>query len=780
LLADNLTDSGLEAPGVLLPFCAVWGTVRTHSRLKLTVPPPALSAAAPGPNSSLIRQERHCTTPNFQLASPAMETASVSPTKVPEATLDLRHYVHLLRKRWRIILTTLILGSAVSFVYTARQSKIYEATCSLVIESTAPQVLEGVRDVIEMAASSREFYQTQYRIIRSHENTQKVLDRVGPPQSPKDKTGNVPPTRQDQIERLLKQVKVVGVRDSRIANIVVTDEDPERAASIANAFADGYIDGNLDYKLQGARSASTWLGEQAVDLRKQLESSELALYTFKKAHNLLDVGLDDRQGMTRQNLQTLNGRLADIKSKRIEAESIRKLIVAAKNDLSEKESLPEIRDNPVVTKLRENYLELLQMKADLNARYGEKHPKVLNIEEQIQATRRDYNKELDGVLKAFDKRYQALLDTESELTKWMRQEKAEALDLAKLEVEYRPMARDAENNVKVFGQVTQRHKEIDLTGLLRVNNVRILDRATPSKRPVSPSLSLNITFGVSLGLILGFVLAFAFEMLDNTVRTPEAAEALIGAPMLGLLPLLTENKQRVAAEAPQRDLTVFREPTCLAAEACRSIRTNLRFLSAQKEVQLLAVTSPGPRDGKTTTAISLAITMAQAGSRVLLLDADMRRPRIHKSFGITSEKGVSNAIMGDSKLKDLVVHSEIPNLDVLPCGPIPPNPAELLHTDRFRELLAELRNTYDKVVLDAPPTGPVTDPAIIGSLTDGVVLVLRAGHTTRDAAMQARRHLTDAGARILGLVVNQTDRKGGRYGYGYSYYAPYSRYYRSA
>jgi capsular exopolysaccharide synthesis family protein len=158
----------------------------------------------------------------------------------------------------------------------------------------------------------------------------------------------------------------------------------------------------------------------------------------------------------------------------------------------------------------------------------------------------------------------------------------------------------------------------------------------------------------------------------------------------------------------------------------------------------------------------------------------MRRPRIHKSFGITSEKGVSNAIMGDSKLKDLVVHSEIPNLDVLPCGPIPPNPAELLHTDRFRELLAELRNTYDKVVLDAPPTGPVTDPAIIGSLTDGVVLVLRAGHTTRDAAMQARRHLTDAGARILGLVVNQTDRKGGRYGYGYSYYAPYSRYYRSA
>jgi capsular exopolysaccharide synthesis family protein len=705
-----------------------------------------------------------------------MEIEPVSQPKVPDATLNLRHYVHLLRKRWRIIAATMVLGLAVSLVYTIRQPRTYEATCSLVIESTAPQVLEGVKDVIEMAATSREFYQTQYRIIRSFENTQKVLDRVGARTVHPDKVGNVP-TRQDQIEGLLKQVKVLGVRDSRIANIVARDEDPERAARIANAFADAYIEGNLDYKLQGARSASTWLGEQAVDLRKQLENSELALYSFKKAHNLLDVGLDDRQGMTRQNLQTLNARLADIKAKRIEVESIRKLIVAAQNDVWEKESLPEIRDNPVVTKLRENYLELLKIKADLESRYGEKHPKIVNIEEQLQATRRDYNKELDVVLKAFDKRYQALLETEAGLTKWMRQEKSEALDLAKLEVEYRPMARDAENNVKVFGQVTQRHKETDLTGLLRTNNVRTLDRATPSRRPVSPDLRLNVTVGAALGLLIGFLLAFAIEALDNTVRTPEAAEELIGAPMLGILPLLTDAKQRLKEDVPLRDLTVYRDPTSLAAEACRSIRTNLMFLSAQKEVQLIVVTSPGPRDGKTTAAISLAITMAQAGARVLLVDTDLRKPRIHKSFGLGTNKGVSTAIMGDALVKNLVVHSEVPNLDVLPCGPIPPNPAELLHTERFREILVECRRSYDKVILDAPPTGPVTDPAIIGSITDGVLLVLRAGHTTREAASNARRHLTDAGARILGLVVNQTDRKGGRYGYGYSYYGSYGRYY---
>jgi len=275
------------------------------------------------------------------------------------------------------------------------------------------------------------------------------------------------------------------------------------------------------------------------------------------------------------------------------------------------------------------------------------------------------------------------------------------------------------------------------------------------------------------------LLTIANEALDNTVRTPEAAEELVGAPMLGMLPLLTDAKQRTTEDAPLRDLTVFREPASLAAEACRSIRTNLMFLSAQKEVRVFVVTSPGPRDGKTTAAISLAITMAQAGARVLLLDADLRKPRIHKSFGLPADKGVSTAIMGEAAVKDLIVHTAIPRLDVLPCGPIPPNPAELLHADRFREILAQCRQDYDKVILDAPPIGPVTDPAILGSITDGVIMVLRAGHTTRDSATYARRHLTDAGARILGLVVNQPDRKGGKHGYGYSYYAPYDRYYRA-
>jgi polysaccharide biosynthesis transport protein len=711
-----------------------------------------------------------------------MESVPASPSKIPGTARELRHYLNVLRKRWRVITTILVVSLAVAFLYTIRQAKVYEATCSLVIESSAPQVLEGVKDVIEMAASSRDFYTTQYRIIRSREIALTVIDRLGLDSDPSyggsaDKSK--PPNRQVMLERLLQAVKVVGVRESRIANILVRDVNPDRATRIANAFADTYIERNLDFKLEGARSAGTWLGEQTVGLRKQLENSEMDLYRFRKERNLLDVGLDDKMGMTRQNLQSLNTKITDVKARRIEIESIRKLILAAKNDIGERESLPEIRDNPVVQKLRETYLDLLKTKADLESHYGEKHPKMDTIQQQLAAVHRDYGKELDDVLKAFDKRYQALVETENALNKWMNHEKQEALELSKLETEYRPLARDAENNGKVYSLINQRHKEINLTGMLRANNVRILDRATPPRFPVSPILTFNLGLATLLGLLLGLLLAFVVESLDNTVKTPEAAEALVGAPLLGVIPMLSQARQHLLADAPERDMAVFKDPTSLAAEACRSIRTNLMFISAQKEFSLFSVTSPGPQDGKTTVAINLAVTMAQAGGRVLLIDTDMRKPRIHKSFGMKSDKGISSVMAGDLLLTDAITKSEVPNLDVLPCGPMPPNPAELLHTERFRQILAQCRSTYDRVVLDSPPIAPVTDPAIIGSVTDGVVLVLRAGHTTREAAQFARRQLGDAGARILGLVINQTDRKGSGYGYGYAYYAPYGRYYRT-
>jgi len=704
-----------------------------------------------------------------------------------EARLDLRVHLRTIRKRW--LAAVLIAGGLVGgvFAWTYRQPKIYEATCSIVIESMAPQVLQGVKDVVELGTGSfwanREFYETQYRIIRSKDIAQRVADRLGLTHDvdyPVPGAGRTAPAgKRDLSGALIGQTRVAPVKDSRIANIIVTDRNPQRAALIANAFAETYIEANLEYKLEGTSKATGWLGEQVVDLRKKLEASEMRLYDFKKEQNLLAVSLDDKQSMTSQNLQHFNQKLADLRAKRLELDANRKLIMEAQGKIEEQESLPEIRQNMVIQQLRTTFIELSKLKADLESRYGDKHPKIDNIGNQLAAVTRDYQSEIGKVLKSADKAYQAVVENEKSLVKLMEREKQEAIEIAKVEATYKPLARDAENNAKVYGLIAQRQKETDLTGLMRTNNVRVLDRAIAVGRPIKPNMFVNLAVALALGLVLGIASTFVIEIFDNTLKTQEDVEQVIGVPVLGVVPIIGDaaaGKRTDPVDLKQRDMGVFRDPKSSAAECCRSIRTNLLFMSPDRPIRTMVVTSPGPQEGKTTTAINLGITMAQAGSRVLLVDTDMRRPRLHRSFGVPNEVGASSFIVGEAALDDAIKRTEVPNLDVLPCGPTPPNPAELLHTDRFAKLLDDCKARYDLVILDSPPTSAVTDPAIIGNKADGVVLVVRGGYTTRDAGSYARRQLADAKARLLGAVVNQVDLTGRGYGTYYYYYRSYARY----
>jgi capsular exopolysaccharide synthesis family protein len=480
--------------------------------------------------------------------------------------------------------------------------------------------------------------------------------------------------------------------------------------------------------------------------------------------------------MTSQNLQTFNQKLADVRARRIEVEASRKLILAARDNIAEQESLPQIRDNPVVQQLRVAYVELLREKAKFGATYGDRHPKIEEIKSQLQSLERDYRAEISSVLKSVDNQYKALVDQEAALKREMDDQKKQAIEISKLSIDYRPLARKAENDEKLYQLVLQRQKETGLTGLLRTNNVRILDSAKPNANPVRPRTTFNVLVAAVLGLLLGVAATIVIEALDNTVKTQEQVEAILGVPVLGVVPVIGENADRKLSpsELRERDIGVFQDPKGQVAESCRSIRTNLLFLSPDKPLASLVVTSPGPQEGKTTTAVNLAITMAMAGTRVLLIDTDLRRPRIHRSFAIQNDVGISNVIVGDMPLEKAIRTTEVPNLEVLPCGPTPPNPAELLHTTRFRHLLAEAGSRYALVILDSPPISVVTDPAIIANLTDGAILVVRGGRTTREAVAFSRRQLADAKARILGSIINRVDLSAR--GYYYHYYYP--RYYK--
>lgn len=702
-----------------------------------------------------------------------------------ESRIDLRSYWRTIRKRWPFVVLSMIIATVVAFVYTYRQPKIYESSCHVIIEPMAPQILPGAKDVVELGTgtfwANREFYETQYRIIQSTSVGQRTAEKLGLQYDPDYGAVLGPARDMTALGRTVAgQISVKPLKDSRLAVITVTDRKPQRAALIANTIADTYIEYNLDYKLEGARSAMAWLAEQEADLKKQLEDSELKLYEFKKQRNLLAVSLDDKQSMLSANLTTVNARLAELKIRRLEMEAKRRMIERARNNIAEQETLPELREQPAIRGLRDIFITQSKDYADLTTRYGSEHPRMKALESQMAVTRTTYEKEMDGVLATFEKGYQELVDNEKALRALMAEQQREAIELSKIEVEYKPLQRAAEQNGKMYGLIATRQKEIDITGPMKTNNVRVLERAIVPGAPVRPKPVQNLLLGLLLGLGTGVALAFAIEALDNTLKTQSDVEQFLGVPVLGLVPVIGgaggEVQQHTAGDnLRERDLGVFLDPKSVAAECCRSIRTNILFMSPDKPIKTVVITSPSPQEGKTTTAINLAVTMAEAGGRVLLIDTDMRRPRLHRSFSVPNQTGISTVIVGKATLEEAIKRTDVPNLDVLTCGPVPPNPSELIHTDRFAMVLADCGKLYDRVILDSPPTSAVTDPAVLGNLADGVILIVKAGETTRDAAVHARRQLTSAKARMVGVIVNAIDFSNPAYGYEY-YYRNYYRY----
>jgi len=727
----------------------------------VSLPSPAngvLRAAVPGPSPS---------TPQ-------------TPTGIT-ATLSLTS----LRKRWRIVALTTLLVCVGVFLWTYRAPKIYSATCTIIIDPSAPRVFNNnVSEVVEMGSGSYwadlQFYQTQYKIIGSKEIAQKVVERLGlgaDADYPFPHAG-VPGQMRDVTGVVMGQTSVKPIKDSRLAMITVEDRQPERAAQIANAIANAYIENNLEYKLEGTNAASTFLGDQVVSVGEKLKRAEMAVYEYRRKHQLLDTSLDARQSLISQNVQAFTQKLAELRLRKLELESARKMIVGTRNDVDAEEALPEVRDNPVVQQLRVTYVDLTKTLAELETTYGDKHPKIEALKSKLAKIRQEYVSEIDKLLKANENRYLTLEDNEEALNKVLNKEKHDAIELSKLEVEYRPLVREADDTLNLYKLITQRQKETGLSGLVRTNNVRIMDLAIPNGSPIKPRPLANLALALFVGMLLGIGAAVGAEALDNTIKSQEEVEAVLGVPVLGMLPIVGERSMGKSSpeEQKQRDLIVFHDLRSAAAEACRSIRTNLMFLSPDNPLKTFVVTSPGPEEGKTTTAINLAITMAQAGGRVLLVDTDLRRPRIHRAFGIKNVLGISNAVVGEKTVDEVVFQSVVPNLDICPCGPLPPNPAELLHTRKFKDLLAEFGRRYDRIIFDSPPTSAVTDPVIVGHLADGVVLVVRAGHTTREAALFAKRQLDDAKARLLGCIVNQVNPSDPYYNYYYRSYQ-YGGYY---
>ena len=397
---------------------------------------------------------------------------------------------------------------------------------------------------------------------------------------------------------------------------------------------------------------------------------------------------------------------------------------------------------------------------------------MVACQDLIKSTRADLLAELRNIVRSAEAELFEAEAREKESKRALRDRpRPRRSRLIKKQIEFDTLKREADNNQRLYDMVLKRLKDTELSGLLRTSNARILDAARPSFVPVRPRVRSSLLLGFLLALV-GAVpdWHFSLDQLDNTVNSQTDVEERIGLPFLGFIPRLPETKGKSEED---HELFVYRNPRSTVAEACRAIRTNLLFMTPDRPLRTMLVTSSGPREGKSTTVINAGITMAQSGSSVLLVDTDMRRPRLHRAFGVSNELGVSSVIVGDATLSQVIKSTEVPNLFVVPCGPIPPNPAELFHAKTFKDFVDAAAAAYDRVIFDSPPVNAVADPLVLSTHVDGVLVVFRASETPRALAQRALRTLKAVKAHVLGAVLNDVDSGHSKYGY---YYEAYRRY----
>lgn len=702
---------------------------------------------------------------------------------------DLEAYWRtLVRRRW-LAIPFLVAAVVATGVATARQTKIYDSTCTIIIDLQAPRVLDKdqMQDVVDSGTGSffyaREYYETQYKVIMSRAVAQRVLDRLQLVENPKflGIDGVTDPAELEQrrkwldpVKKLLDGLRVEPVKDSRIVRVRFEDRDPAFAAVVANAFAEAYIAENLSVKTVTTASAAQWLEGQLAELEKKLDSSGTALFDFKRRHDIVAASWEDRQSMVSQRLTAINDALtrAQVKKAELRArdESMAALGDALSRGGSAIEALQPVASNQAIQQIKARYVEALADCADLRVKYLEDHPRLEACEKKKAVAADAIRNEIKTALQAARNEFQDVAKTEANLRTLLDQTKSEAFALNQFEREYMELKRTHDNNQRLYEMVLKRLKDTGVTGLLQVSNVRILDRAIPNTRPVRPDVLRNMLLALFVGIIGGIGLAFGADYVDRSVTNQDQIHDL-GLTFLGIVPVIARTK----SGSPQ-DLFVHTDPKSAVAECLRAVRTNLLFMSPEKPLKTILVTSSGPQEGKTTTATSLAVTMAVSGNRVLLVDADMRRPRVHRIFGASNHAGLSSLIVGDGSLATLVCETIVPNLWLLPCGPVPPNPAELLHTTAFQQLVEEMSRQFDRVIIDSPPVGVVADAVVIGTQVDGTLIVIKAGQTNRDVARQAVRQLKDVNAPVFGAVLNNLDLNDQKYGQ-YSYYYRYGYYY---
>ncbi|MCH8080172.1 MAG: polysaccharide biosynthesis tyrosine autokinase [Proteobacteria bacterium] len=723
--------------------------------------------------------------------------------RIQDEEIDLlKLFFTVLKYKWSI-LALAITVSVLASLWAYSLVPIYRATASLLIESEEAKVI-SIEEVYGLPGGNWEYYETQLHVLRSRTLARKAFDSLNLEKHPEYLPGNKPKSflakidikkwimnllpdgsveedkpraPVDEITRknilvggLMGRLDIELLRDTQIITISYDSEYPELSASIPNALAEAYINSFLEADLEKTQKATGWITGRTDELRKKFEESERQLQAFIEKENLVDV--EGGNSLAIKELDTITSSLVDARRKRSEAEALYQQVRSIKsgNSLEQLESLPAVVNHYLVRIAYTTRAESQRKVSELSKRYGPKHPKMIAAMAELKTAETDLRKQIENIAQSVAKEYEVIRAEVSHLNQALNRTKNQLKDTNKKSYRLAALQREVDTNRQLFEVFLTRFKETAATVDLRPVNARIIDTAVVPLTPYKPNRNRIVLVALVLSLLLGVGLALLIEHLDNTFKDSGLLEEKLRLPVLGVLPKLK------VWGSNRRAMHLFtKDYKSGFSESVRTIRTGIMLSNIDIDRKVIVVTSSIPGEGKSLVSSNLAAAVAQM-KKTLLIDADMRKPVVAASYQLgETAKGLSELVSMTAELSDCIHKTDLERLDVLPAGIVPPNPLELLSSNRFMLVIEELKKHYDYIIMDSPPVVAVSDPRVLASIADGVVFVVKADETTHQLAKRGVKKLLDMGTHIIGTVLNQVSpKKKSKYGdYDSNYYSYY-------
>lgn len=722
-----------------------------------------------------------------------------------EKEIHLQDYLNILRKRKLIVLSIFIITFTVVLIITLTTTPIYVASTKLLIEKNDPTPL---LQNYSYAQYDPEFLNTQSQIITSYPVARKVVEQLKLEKTydkyfeQKDESGfslgtvvgwvkglfavvgkitdtvlatpvKTKPGMEEDIsvvdaiaEMVRSGLTVSAVEETKIVELSFMSSNPELAAMISNATAQAYKDQLLEMKMQASKYNMKWMSIKGEEEAAKLKKIKKALNDYMKANDI--VTIEDRVTIIPQKLAELSNGLAQAETRQNEIATIYKKITKSINDFQELETIPVIADDPALKTIRDMILKADQNIMEQSKKYGPKHPIMVRVNSELKVLESKRNQEIRRIIKTVENRYDLAKSNTQDLRNLLDKTKKEAVSLNERFVQYGILKREIENHQNLFNALISRTSEQSITEKAQNINVWVVEKAQVPQIPSKPNKKRNILLGIIMGLFGGIGLALFIEYLDNTIKTPDDIEERYNIPVLATI---SQSKNKIESLYK----VVIDEPSSALAESFKSLRAPILLSSSDSPPKAILITSMAPKDGKTTIATNLATAIAESGSEVLLIDCDLRRPMLHKIFGIENNKGLSTFIAGTSDIK-IVQNVQSRNLSIITSGPIPPNPSELLISKRLKELVQVLKDKFDFIIIDTPPLISVSDTLTVSKIVDASLIVTRFGKTTYEMMNHGLKQMAGIESKVIGTVINAVDEKKSGYHYYYHYNKAYQYY----